>query len=111
MTQSLPVSANYSLRPNELAPTLECLVEARQPCIVWGPPGCAKSQIAREVIARIERSYIDVRAPLLDPVNLRGILWRDASDRTRWAPHAFLPSTGDGGRWLINLDELPSAVP
>ncbi len=51
------------------------------------------------------------RALLLDPVDLRGIPWRDGSDRTRWAPPAFLPPTDDPGRWLINLEELPSAVP
>ena len=33
-----------------------------------------------------------------------------AADRTRWAPPAFLPPTDDPGRWLINLEELPSAV-
>ena len=36
--------------------------------------------------------------------------WRDGADRTRWAPPAFLPPTDDPGRWLINLEELPSAV-
>ena len=54
---------------------------------------------------------VDVRALLLDPVDLRGIPWRDGADRTRWAPPAFLPPSDDPGRWLINLEELPSAVP
>ena len=30
---------------------------------------------------------------------------------TRWAPPAFLPPSDDTGLWLINLEELPSAVP
>ena len=104
-------SADYSLRPGELADTLALLVEARQPAIVWGPPGCAKSQIARQVAADAGREYIDVRALLLDPVDLRGIPWRDGHDRTRWAPPAFLPPSDADGRWLVNLEELPSAVP
>ena len=111
MTDLPTVSADYSLRPSELAPTLALLVEARQPCIVWGPPGAAKSQIARQVAADAGREYVDVRALLLDPVDLRGIPWRDADSRTRWAPPAFLPPSDDTGRWLINLEELPSAVP
>ena len=37
------------------------------------------------------RTCLDVRALLLDPVDLRGIPWRDADGRTRWAPPAFLP--------------------
>ena len=111
MTEPGTISADYTLRPSELAATLALLVEARQPCIVWGPPGAAKSAIARQVAAEAERDYVDIRALLLDPVDLRGIPWRDGSGRTRWAPPAFLPPTDDPGRWLINLEELPSAVP
>ena len=111
MTQPATISADYTLRPSELAEVLALLVEARQPCIVWGPPGAAKSQVAQQVAAAASRQYVDVRALLLDPVDLRGIPWRDAADRTRWAPPAFLPPSDDPGRWLINLEELPSAVP
>ena len=105
------ISADYSLRPSELASTLALLVEARQPVVVWGAPGCAKSQIARQVAAQAGREYVDVRALLLDPVDLRGIPWRDGADRTRWAPPAFLPPSDADGSWLINLEELPSALP
>ena len=35
------ISANYTLRPSELAGTLGLLVEAQQPAIVRGPLGCA----------------------------------------------------------------------
>ena len=105
------ISADYTLRPSELAATLALLVEARQPVILWGAPGSAKSAVAQQVAADAGRQYVDVRALLLDPVDLRGIPWRDSADRTRWAPPAFLPPTDDPGRWLINLEELPSAVP
>ena len=111
MTDPVTISADYTLRPSELAATLALLVEARQPVVVWGTPGSAKSMIAQQVAAGAGRTYVDVRALLLDPVDLRGIPWRDGSDRTRWAPPAFLPPTDDPGRWLINLEELPSAVP
>ena len=67
--------------------------------------------IAQQVAAAANRQCVDVRALLLDPVDLRGIPWRDGADRTRWAPPAFLPPSDDTGRWLINLEELPSAVP
>ena len=39
MTRSSPITAD----------ALAGLVEARQPVIVWGPPGRAKSQTARQV--------------------------------------------------------------
>ena len=111
MTVPEKISADYTLRPRELSSVLNVLVEARQPTIVTGPPGSAKSQIAQQVAAATNRQYVDVRALLLDPVDLRGIPWRDADDRTRWAPPAFLPPSSDSGRWLINLEELPSALP
>ncbi len=149
MTLPETISADYTLRPSELAEVLALLVEARQPTMVWGPPGAAKSMIARQVAAAVNRQYVDVRALLLDPVDLRGIPWRSlnvleraladvivkdfggndiAADvpalvrryqavaglldqRTSWAPPAFLPPTTDPGLWLINLEELPSAVP
>ena len=105
------ISADYTLRPSELAATLALLVEARQPVILWGAPGSAKSAVAQQVATDAGRQYVDVRALLLDPVDLRGIPWRDSADRTRWAPPAFLPPTDDPGSWLINLEELLSAVP
>ena len=111
MTDSQTLSADYTLRPGELAETLKPLVEARQPCIVWGPPGTAKSRIAQQVAADANRRYVDVRSLLLDPVDLRGIPWRGPDGRTHWAPPSFLPPSDDPGRWLINLEELPSAVP
>ena len=111
MIQPATISADYTLRPSELAAVLALLVEARQPAILWGAPGSAKSAVAQQVAAAANRQYVDVRALLLDPVDLRGIPWRDGADRTRWAPPAFLPPSDDPGRWLINLEELPSAVP
>ena len=38
MTQPATISADYTLRPSELATTLALLVEARQPAMVWGRP-------------------------------------------------------------------------
>ena len=72
MTQLATISADYTLRPSELAPVLALLVEARQATIVWGAPGTAKSMIAQQVAADACREYVDVRALLLDPVDLRG---------------------------------------
>ena len=44
-------------------------------------------------------------------LDLRGIPWRDGADRTRRVPPSFLPPSDDPDRWLINLEELPSALP
>ncbi len=105
------ISADYTLRPSELTATLKILVEARQPVMVWGGPGCGKSEVAQQVAAEGGRTYYDVRALLLDPVDLRGIPWRDDDNRTRWAPPDFLPPTDSTALYLVNLEELPSGVP
>ncbi len=62
MTDPDTVSADYTLRPSELAATLAPLVEARQPTILWGAPGCAKSALAQQTAAGAARRYVDVRA-------------------------------------------------
>ena len=111
MTDPDTISADYTLRPSELAATLKVLVEAKQPVMVWGAPGCAKSEIAQQVAADGGRTYFDVRALLLDPVDLRGIPWRDDDNRTRWAPPDFLPPSTSTALYLVNLEELPSGVP
>ena len=111
MTDPDTISADYTLRPSELAATLKILVEARQPVMVWGAPGCGKSEVAQQVAAEGGRTYYDVRALLLDPVDLRGIPWRDSDNRTRWAPPDFLPPTDSTALYLVNLEELPSGVP
>ena len=111
MTDPDTISADYTLRPSELAATLKSLVGARQPMMVWGAPGIGKSEVAQQVAAEGGRTYCDVRALLLDPVDLRGIPWRDNDNRTRWAPPDFLPPTDSTNLWLVNLEELPSGVP
>ena len=92
------ISADYTLRPSELAATLKLLVEARQPVMVWGGPGCGKSEVAQQVAAAGGRTYYDVRALLLDPVDLRGIPWRD-SDK----PHPL----GSAGFSAANRQHRP----
>ncbi len=111
MTEPQTISADYTLRPSELAETLAVLVQAKQPCMVWGGPGCGKSQVSNQTADRLAHTYLDIRGPLLDPVDLRGIPWRDEHGRTRWAPPAFLPPTDSTAQYLINLEELPSSVP
>ena len=111
MTLPENISADYTLRPSELAEVLATLVKARQPTLVWGPPGSAKSMIARQVASDHGYNYVDIRALLLDPVDLRGIPWRDEDGRTRWAPPVFLPPTASTALWLLNLEELASCVP
>ena len=52
----------------------------------------------------------DIRAVLLDPVDLRG-LPRLENGRAEWCPPAFLPGPDDSEQGIIFLDELNAAPP
>ena len=95
------------MRPSELSKSLVALLPAKRPVYVWGPPGCGKSSVVRETAHALKLPLIDLRATLLDPVDLRG-LPRLTKDRATWCPPSFLPQSGEG---ILFLDELAQAVP
>jgi hypothetical protein len=74
---------------------------------LWGGPGAGKSSLVRHAAGTLGLDLVDVRATLLDPVDLRGLPRLDA-DRAVWCPPAFLPAGGDG---VLFLDELAQAAP
>lgn len=105
------IAADYTITPQQLHKALYTLVQLQQPVMVWGEPGVGKSVIAQQVAAHLGMEYHDIRALLLDPVDLRGIPWRDRdTGQTRWAPPSFLPYSGSKKRHLLNLDELPNTT-
>lgn len=95
------------MKPSEVAAALKCCIDAKQPVIVWGAPGIGKSQVAQQVAASLQRTVRDVRASLLDPVDLRGIP-QTRDGRTHWCPPSFLPDATTGPA-VILLDELNRA--
>ena len=101
--------ADYSITVDDMYDLLIAHIEAQQPCFFWGPPGVGKSYASRAVAELLNMEYIDIRALMLDPVDLRGIPWRDENGRTRWAPPNFLPPTDSEKTYLINLEELSAA--
>jgi hypothetical protein len=95
------------MRPSEVLHALEALLPTRRPLYLWGPPGVGKSSLVREAARKAGLEVIDLRAVLLDPVDLRG-LPRIENDAALWCPPAFLPKEGQGG---LFLDELAQAAP
>jgi hypothetical protein len=103
---------------SEILTALNLLVSARQPAFVWGEPGVGKSDVMRQVALSRSVPLLDVRALLLDPVDLRGLPYLEADSdaaqnepnckRAKWAVPDFLPKNGEG---ILFLDELTSAVP
>ncbi len=83
------------------------------PWFLWGAPGVGKSDVAAQTFAKLNLPMIDVRAVLLDPVDLRGLPMVDATNATaKWATPDFLPRVDrDGPVGGLFLDELNAAPP
>src|SRR5829696_4130606 len=95
------------VRPSDVSKALAALVPTRRPVYLWGPPGCGKSAVVRQAATTLSLDLVDVRATLLDPVDLRG-LPKVTRDTAIWCPPAFLPRAGRG---LLFLDERAQAAP
>ncbi|MFO7596399.1 MAG: hypothetical protein R6W92_08665 [Desulfocurvibacter africanus] len=80
----------------------------RQPAFPWGAPGVGKSQVVVQVAAKHGLELVDIRAVLLDPVDLRGIPRIDEAGNAVWSSPSFLPRKGRG---ILFLDELNTAPP
>lgn len=95
------------MRPSDLSRTLAAVLPAGRPVYLWGPPGVGKSSVVRQAACELKLAVVDLRATLLDPVDLRG-LPRLVKDIAVWCPPAFLPRAGHG---VLFLDELAQAPP
>lgn len=96
------------MQPSRITGALKALIHIQQPVFVWGPPGIGKSQVVSQVAQQQGLALVDVRAVLLDPVDLRGLPHIDKNNRASWCAPGFLPSDGSG---ILFLDELNAAPP
>lgn len=96
------------MKPSAVVQKLQVAIKAQRPVFIWGPPGVGKSDVVRQVADEMKYKLIDIRAALLDPVDLRGVPTVADDGTTKWCPPSFLPKKG---KVLVFLDELPQAPP
>jgi len=96
------------MKPSQVKTALHHTIKAGTPAFIWGSPGIGKSDITRQLAAEENLELRDIRASLLDPVDLRGLPRIDSEDRMSFCPPVFLPTTGRG---ILFLDELNQAAP
>lgn len=102
-----------TLTPSGVRDALAASLAASVPVFLWGSPGIGKSDVVRQVAAQRGVELTDVRALLLDPVDLRGLPHVNGDGCAHWAPPVFLPLEGVEGpeEGILFLDELNAATP
>ncbi|KIM11381.1 MAG: ATPase [Sulfuricurvum sp. PC08-66] len=99
------------MTPKHAKKALRTLIKQQLPTFLWGPPGIGKSSIVAQIAREEGMGFIDLRLSLLDPTDLRGIPFFDASKNVAvWADAPFLPD-GSIPTGILFLDELNTAAP
>ena len=96
------------MKASNITKSLEQLSALKQPVFLWGPPGVGKSQVVSQAAKSQGLELVDVRAILLDPVDLRGLPRISKEGVSEWCIPSFLPQKGNG---ILFLDELNAAPP
>lgn len=96
------------MKPSRISEAIKVCINAKQPAFIWGPPGVGKSDVIAQIAKELKCTLVDIRAVLLDPVDLRG-LPRIENGEAVWSPPSFLPK--GKGKYLVFLDELNAAPP
>lgn len=97
------------MKPSHVIEAIKQTYKIKKPAFVWGPIGYGKSDCVRQAAQQLGVSLIDVRAVLLDAVDLRGIPTVKDS-KTSWAIPEFLPSDGSGILFIDELNQAPNMV-
>lgn len=123
------------MKSSDVKKAVETCYRARRPFFLWGPPGVGKSDTLRQAAEELDVELRDVRATLLDPVDLRGLPMlkdvevtpayneklKDGSThlvppitvkQAHWATPDFLPynMVSKGILFLDELNSAPQAV-
>jgi hypothetical protein len=93
---------------------LRCF-DKKRPLFLWGPPGIGKSELIAGITSEMDGLMIDLRMPLLEPTDLKGIPYFDRDKGVmNWAPPIDLPSEETAAKYpivVLFLDEMNAAAP
>jgi MoxR-like ATPase len=104
-------SVNRSVTPNEAKASVRKCLKINRPIFLWGAPGIGKSDIIKQLGDELGREVIDIRLPLWEPTDIKGIPFFNPETKTmEWGPPSELPMDPDS-KAIIFLDELNAAPP
>lgn len=119
-----------AVNPSRLRLAIKHSIARKRPLFIWGQPGIGKSDIVADVAKSQGRPLIDIRLPLMEPTDIRGIpylaevkvydkhgtLVRDEHNipitdkEFRWSTPSDLP-TDEMSNALVFFDEMSAAPP
>ncbi len=99
-------SQNRTVGPNEAKSALTHCIKLQRPIMMWGAPGIGKSDIVKQIADAQKREVVDIRLPLWEPTDIKGIPYYNAKENNMvWASPAELP-TDPKSNAIVFLDEL-----
>lgn len=104
-----------SVTLDEAQRALKVAMRSKRPVFLWGPPGVGKSDTFQQIADQAGGLLIDLRLPLLDPTDLKGMPYFDSTTgRMKWAAPNELPTEEEAKKYpvvILFLDELNAAAP
>jgi MoxR-like ATPase len=79
-------SQNRTVTPNEAKAALAHCLKLQRPLMMWGAPGIGKSDIVKQIGEEQDRTVIDIRLPLWEPTDIKGIPYYNPK-KTIWFGH------------------------
>lgn len=109
------ISQSRSVTPAQAVTALSYLIEAKMPTMLWGQPGIGKSDIVRQICARMGGKMFDVRLSNKLPEDLAGIPFFCKEENVmKWAHPVDMPTKAEASLYpivFLFLDEITSASP
>ena len=73
-------SQNRTVSPNEAKSALTHCIKLQRPIMMWGAPGIGKSDIVKQIADLEGREVIDIRLPLWEPTDIKGIPYYNSKE-------------------------------
>ena len=67
------VETTRQIGPSQVITALKHCIQLQRPCMVWGAPGIGKSDIVKQIGDAQGREVIDIRLPLWEPTDIKGM--------------------------------------
>jgi hypothetical protein len=111
----MSLTENRTVTANEARSRVLKCFKNKRPLFLWGPPGIGKSELVAGITEELGGKLYDLRMPLLEPTDLRGIPYYNKDEGIMdWAPPVDLPSEEEASQYpmvVLFLDEMNAAAP